>query len=84
MRSIMKRYLIATGVFVFAGQLVGVGIVAGNGMTKQLDRYMPGVADEGHLYASCGSEASVRVTGPEKFDSILKPRGDGFVLNGCK
>lgn len=62
----------------------GVGIVAGNGMTKQLDRYMPGVADEGHLYASCGSEASVRVTGPEKFDSILKPRGDGFVLNGFK
>jgi alkylation response protein AidB-like acyl-CoA dehydrogenase len=62
----------------------GVGIVAGNGTKAQLDRYMPGVADEGHLYASCGSEASVRVVGPEKFDSVLRPKGDGFVLSGFK
>lgn len=61
-----------------------VGIVAGNGTKAQLDRYMPGVAEQGHLYASCGSEASVRVSGPEKFDSILKPKGSGFVLNGFK
>jgi alkylation response protein AidB-like acyl-CoA dehydrogenase len=61
-----------------------VGIVAGNGTQAQLDRYMPQVMQEGHLYASCGSEASVRVSGPEKFDSVLKARGDGFVLNGFK
>jgi len=62
----------------------GVGIVAGNGTQVQLDRYMPGVSDGGHLYASCGSEASVRVSGPEKFDSVLRPRGDGFILSGFK
>lgn len=62
----------------------GVGIVAGNGTEAQNDRYMPGVADAGHLYASCGSEASVRVSGPEKFDSVLKSKGDGYILNGFK
>jgi alkylation response protein AidB-like acyl-CoA dehydrogenase len=62
----------------------GVGIVAGNGSKAQLDHYMPGVVDAGHLYASCGSEASVRVSGPEKFDSVLRPKGDGFVLSGFK
>lgn len=63
----------------------GVGIVAGNGTEAQCERYMPGVVDAGHLYASCGSEASVRVSGPEKFDSVLKPKGDGsFVLGGFK
>lgn len=62
----------------------GVGIVAGNATQAQLDRYMPGVSEDGHLYASCGSEASVRVSGPEKFDSVLKRNGPGFVLNGFK
>ncbi|KQW20945.1 hypothetical protein ASC80_12325 [Afipia sp. Root123D2] len=62
----------------------GVGIVAGNGNQDQLDRYMPGIVEEGHLYASCGSEASVRVSGPEKFDSILRPSGSNFVLSGFK
>lgn len=62
----------------------GVGIVAGLGTKAQLDRYMPGVVQEGHLYASCGSEASVRTSGPEKFDSVLKRSGDGYVLNGFK
>ena len=62
----------------------GVGIVAGNGSEAQCDRYMPGVAEGGHLYASCGSEASVRVSGPEKFDSVLKSSGSGFALNGFK
>lgn len=62
----------------------GVGIVAGNGSEAQCDRYMPGVAEGGDLYASCGSEASVRVSGPEKFDSVLKSSGSDFVLNGFK
>lgn len=63
----------------------GVGIVAGLGTKAQLDRYMPGVADGGQLYASCGSEASVRTSGPEKFDSMLKKApGGGLVLNGFK
>lgn len=62
----------------------GVGIVAGLANDAQLARYMPDVAEGGHLYASCGSEASVRTLGPEKFDSIVKPAGDGFVLNGFK
>jgi alkylation response protein AidB-like acyl-CoA dehydrogenase len=62
----------------------GVGLVAGNGSEAQCERYMPGVAEGGHLFASCGSEASVRVSGPEKFDSVLKSNGGGFVLNGFK
>lgn len=62
----------------------GVGIVVGNGTPAQLDRYMPGVVEEGHLYASCGSEASVRTSGPEKFDSVLKRSGADYVLNGFK
>src|SRR6185437_11886327 len=62
----------------------GVGIVAGNGSEAQCERYMPGVAEGGHLFASCGSEASVRVSGPEKFDSVLKANGSGFALNGFK
>lgn len=62
----------------------GVGIVAGNGTRAQLDRYMPGVAEGGDLYASCGSEASVRVSGPERFDSTLKRAEHGFLLNGFK
>lgn len=61
-----------------------VGIVAGLGTKAQLDRYMPGVVDEGHLFASCGSEASVRTVGPEKFDSVLRPRDGAYVLDGFK
>jgi alkylation response protein AidB-like acyl-CoA dehydrogenase len=62
----------------------GVGIVARNGTAKQLARYMPGVAEDGHLYASCGSEASVRNSGPEKFDSVIRSRGAGYTLSGFK
>ena len=36
----------------------GVGIIAGLGDEEQLRRYMPAVAEEGALFASCGSEAS--------------------------
>jgi alkylation response protein AidB-like acyl-CoA dehydrogenase len=61
-----------------------VGIVAGLGTKAQLDRYMTDVVKAGHLFASCGSEASVRTVGPEKFDSVLKRSGDGYLLNGFK
>ncbi|MEA2935317.1 MAG: hypothetical protein QOD74_1963 [Variibacter sp.] len=61
-----------------------VGIIAGLGTKAQLDRYMPGVVERGELFASCGSEASVRTVGPEKFDSVLKRSGNGWVLNGFK
>jgi alkylation response protein AidB-like acyl-CoA dehydrogenase len=61
-----------------------IGIVAGLGTEAQLDRYMPDVVERGELFASCGSEASVRTVGPEKFDSVLRRNGNDYVLDGFK
>lgn len=62
----------------------GVGIVAGLGSDAQRRRYMPEVVEEGRLFASCGSEASVRKSGPESFDCILRRAGQGYSLTGFK
>jgi len=62
-----------------------VGIIAGLGDEDQLRRYMPAVAEEGALFASCGSEASVRKGGAETFDSMLRvDSSGGFRLSGFK
>lgn len=62
----------------------GVGIVAQAGSETQLQRYMSAVADDGALFASCGSEASVRKGGAEGFDAMLKPQQNGYLLSGFK
>lgn len=62
----------------------GVGIVARAGTEQQLKRYMPAVTEGGSLFASCGSEASVRKGGAEGFDAVLKRKGDAYSLTGFK
>ena len=62
----------------------GVGIVARAGTEQQLMRYMPAVAEGGSLFASCGSEASVRKGGAEGFDAVLKRKAGGYSLTGFK
>ncbi len=61
-----------------------VGMIAGMGSPAQKARYLPEVVKAGALFASCGSEASVRQTGPEGFDAVLRPSGNGFTLSGSK
>lgn len=61
-----------------------VGIIAGLGTPEQLRRYMPAVAEEGCLFASCGSEASARKGGAETFDAKLVRDGNGYRLSGFK
>lgn len=62
----------------------GVGIVARASTEQQLKRYMPAVAEGGSLFASCGSEASVRKGGAEGFDAVLKRKAGGYSLTGFK
>lgn len=61
-----------------------VGILAGLGTRQQCDRYMPLVAADGCLFASCGSEASQRKGGAETFDARLRRSGNGYRLSGFK
>jgi len=60
-----------------------VGMVALLG--SDIGRYMEPVVEEGALFASVGSEASVRADQPAGFDTLLSPAGDGnFSLSGFK
>lgn len=61
-----------------------VGMIANAGAEQQLQRFMPLVVEEGSLFASCGSEASVRKDAPEGFDSVLRGKGDNRTLSGFK
>ncbi len=61
-----------------------VGLIAGLGSEEQRARYLPEVVEGGKLFASCGSEASVRQTGPERFDAVVRPARGGYVLSGTK
>lgn len=61
-----------------------VGMVAHAGSNKQLQHYMPLVAEEGKLFASCGSEASARKDSPEGFDCVLRGKGNDRSLTGFK
>lgn len=54
----------------------GTGYLAWSGTESQKARYFKEVVEGGKLFASFGSEASVRQTGPEPFDSMVKPTGD--------
>jgi alkylation response protein AidB-like acyl-CoA dehydrogenase len=62
----------------------GVGIVARAANEQQMKRYMPAVSEGGALFASAGSEASVRKGGAEGFDAILKRKGKDYSLTGFK
>lgn len=61
-----------------------VGMIAHAGNQKQLEHYMPVVAEEGKLFASCGSEASARKDSPEGFDCVLREKGEDRTLTGFK
>jgi alkylation response protein AidB-like acyl-CoA dehydrogenase len=61
-----------------------IGYLALHANKAQKDRYLPLVVNEGKLFASCGSEASVRQTGPEPFDATLRRAKDGWRLKGYK
>src|SRR5687768_6788723 len=47
-----------------------------------MKRYMSEVVEDGKLFASCGSEASVRKGGAEGFDSVLRRSSDGYRVSG--
>lgn len=61
-----------------------IGYLALHASKAQKDHYLPMVVKDGKLFASCGSEASVRQTGPEPFDATLRRTKDGWRMKGYK
>lgn len=60
-----------------------VGMIAALG--SNIERYMAPVVEEGALFASVGSEASIRNDKPEGFDTVLTRTANGsYSLSGFK
>src|SRR5690606_21047472 len=60
-----------------------VGMVAAMG--GDIKRYMDMVVKQGVLFASVGSEASIRADQPNGYDTVLNPEDDGtYRLSGFK